>query len=156
LQNEYPDLFCTPSSAAGARLCYETKKAMPDKLMTLYRLGNLSSFAALSVDGTQVMPGEYLDMIFEDYGRGHTPSNFQGVSNADWAIYSQEFAQGRYASSSRLEQMLQNGHKLHMVFAMDPHRNTFSGNLTALNRCAEVFYDSTCTYDGTVYEKDWN
>lgn len=155
LQNEYPDLFCTPSGAAGARLCYETKKAMPDKLMTLYRLGYLSSFPAITVDGTSVQPGEYLDMVFEDYGRSHNPSNFQGVANADWAIYSQEFALGRYASTSSLQTIVNNGHKLHMVFALDPHRNTFSGNLSALNRCADVFYGSTCTYDGNVYEKDW-
>lgn len=155
LHNEYPELFCAPSSAAGARLSYETKKAMPDKLMTLYRLGYLSSFPTITVDNTAVQPGEYLDMVFEDYGRGHNPSNFKGVSNADWAIYSQEFAQGRYASKSSLQNIVSNGHKLHMVFALDPHRKTFSGNLSALNSCAEVFYGSTCTYDGNVYEKDW-
>lgn len=157
LQDDYPDIFCKESNLAGARLCYYTKKAMPDKLMTLYRLGNLNRFDKedLMIDGTKVLPGEYLDMVFEDYGRGMRQEYFKGVSKADWAIYSQEFAQGRYASTSDLNELVNNGHKLHMVFALDPHRDTFKGNLTALGRCASSFYGSTCNYSGVIYDKDW-
>ena len=155
LQDDYPQLFCDRSNAAGARLCYETKKAMPDKLMTLYRLGNLNKFDAITVEGTRILPGEYLDMVFEDYGRGMRQEYFEGVSKADWAIFSQEFAQGSYASTSDLNELVNTGHKLHMVFALDPHRDTFKGNLTALGRCASSFYGSTCNYSGVIYDKDW-
>ena len=52
----YPG-FVTPSIEAASRLCYECKRAMPDKLMEVYVYSRTGSL--YEVDGHQ--PGEYID-----------------------------------------------------------------------------------------------
>ena len=51
-------LFADHSEEAGARLNYETKKAMPDKYVTVYDVGY--SYADVTIDG--VVPGDYIDI----------------------------------------------------------------------------------------------
>lgn len=64
-------LLAQKSSDAGARLCYETKLAMPDKYMSIYSIGSIGSRMPASVDGTDA--SEFIDFIVADYGRSAQP-----------------------------------------------------------------------------------
>lgn len=79
-------LFAPKSKAAGDRLIFECKKAMPDLLMTSYQVGSCSGSSP--VDG--VLPGEYLDITVADYGG--TASCYQGMSLSQCSYMSSEFA----------------------------------------------------------------
>lgn len=87
-------LFTNRSTAAGNRLIYECKKAMPDLLMTSYQYG--SCLGNGTVDGH--LPGEYLDITVGDYGR--RASAYSGMTNAQCSYQSSEFALGRALPSA--------------------------------------------------------
>lgn len=148
-----PPGFVIPSNAAAARLCYETKKAMPDKLMCAYVYSRTITFP--EVDGVQ--PGEFLDWGIHDYG-GYRDlsSNYPGLEKSGMALYSQEFARERFASATNLSQMRRNGYGGHMIFAMDPFRPNFQRRqLPALRTIARTLFDDELVYDGKPFEKDW-
>ena len=42
-----------------------------------------------------------------------------------------------------------------MIFAMDPNRNNFYSQQSAMQNCAEAFYDADLEFDGKKYPKDW-
>lgn len=68
-----PDLnnpaFTSTSSQAAARLCFETKKAMPDKLVTVFAYGSM--YGVSSVDGVDA--DEWLDIVVPNYGGAAYP-----------------------------------------------------------------------------------
>ncbi|MDR1884206.1 MAG: DUF1735 domain-containing protein [Prevotella sp.] len=152
-QTPPPPGFVTPSNAAAARLCYETKRAMPDKLMCAYVYGRTSSFP--SVDA--VKPGEFVDWGIHDYGGSRDlGDNYPGLQRSGMALYSQEFAQGRMASEANLKQLRDGGYGGNMIFAMDPFRSNFRyTQLPSMQRMARILYDEELVYDGKPYEKDW-
>ena len=56
--------FVYPSTEAAARLCYETKQAMPDKLVTVFDYGQM--YGVDSVDGVDA--DEWIDIVVPNYG----------------------------------------------------------------------------------------
>lgn len=68
-----PDLdnpsFVFPSTKAAARLCYETKKAMPDKWVTVFDYGQM--YGVASVDGVDA--DEWIDVVVPNYGGAAYP-----------------------------------------------------------------------------------
>lgn len=144
--------FVTPSRAAASRLCYETKKAIGDKLVQVYVWSRTASL--YEVDGKQ--PGDYIDYALHDYGGSHSlGSAYPGLDKKRWGLYSQEYAQGRYATTYQLSQIVDGGYKTHMVFAMDPARSTWYGQKASLENIARIFYGETLVYDNKPYRKDW-
>lgn len=152
-QNPVPPGFVSPSSVAASRLCYETKKAMPNKLVTVYVYSTTSSLP--DVDGHK--SGEFVDYGIHDYG-GSTDlsSNYPGMPKSGMALYSQEFSRGYYASSNSLKALRNNGYGAHMIFAMDPNSSNFYGSqLPAMQNIANILFDDELVYDGKPYSKDW-
>ncbi len=145
--------FVDPSSAAAARLCYETKKVMPDRLMCTYVYGLLWSFP--DVDGVQ--PGDFLDWGMHDYGGSFDLSdNYPGLQKSGMALYSQEFARNYFASESDLQDLRSNGYGGHMIFAMNPYGANFSSSqLPAMQSIARILFDDELVYDENPYSKDW-
>ncbi|MDR1091488.1 MAG: DUF1735 domain-containing protein [Prevotella sp.] len=154
-QTPPPVGFVSPSNAAAARLCYETKKIMPDKLTCAYVYGRTYSFP--SVDGVQ--PGEFVDWGIHDYGGSSDLSgNYPGLQKSGMALYSQEFARNYYTSDSNLQRLRSNGYGGHMIFAMDPFRTNFSSRqLPAMESIAKILFDEELVYagDDKRYSKDW-
>nr|WP_320037481.1 DUF1735 domain-containing protein [uncultured Bacteroides sp.] len=147
-----PPGFVSPSSTAAARLFYECKQAMPDKLTCSYVYSRTSSLP--SIDGMQ--SGSFVDYGIHDYGRGtDLSSNYPGMSKSHMALYSQEFSLGRYTSDSNLQTLRTNGYGAHMIFAMDPNRSNLSRQMTAMQSIAKVLFDDELVYDGKPYSKDW-
>lgn len=147
----YPG-FVSQSYSAASRLCYETKKAIGDKLVQVYVYGYTASL--YTVDGKE--PGQYIDYAIHDYRQSHTlGAAYPGLDKKRWGLYSQEYAQGSYATSNQLKEIVNGGYKTHMVFAMDPFRDTWSGQKSSMELIATTFYGETLVYDNKPYRKDW-
>ncbi len=152
-QSPPPPGFVYPSNAAAARLCYETKKAMPDKLVTVYVYSRTRTLPA--VDGHD--SGTFVDYGIHDYGgSSDLSSNYPGLPRSGMALYSQEYAQGRTTSEANLRRLRDNGYGAHMIFAMDPLRSNFTySQKPSMERIAKVLFDDELVYDGKPFPKDW-
>lgn len=152
-QNPVPPGFVSPSSAAASRLCYETKKAMPNKLVCAYAYGSTSSLP--DIDGQQ--SGTFVDYGIHDYGgSSDLSSNYPGMLKSGMALYSEEFSRGYFASESNLKNLRNNGYGAHMIFAMDPNGSNFSSRqLPAMQQIAKTLFDDELIYNGKPCSKDW-
>ncbi len=150
---QYPG-FVSPSFTAASRLCYETKKAIGDKLVQVYVYTKTATLYA--VDGVQ--PGNYIDYALHDYGGTHSLENaYPGLPKERWGMRSQEYARGiSILNESTLRTMREQGYRTHMVFAMNPFHNSFSWRQKpSMEAIARAFYDDELVYDGKPYSKDW-
>ncbi len=152
-QTPVPPGFVAPSNAAAARLFFEAKKLMPDKLMCAYVYSRTRSFE--SIDGIE--PGEFVDWGIHDYGGSSDLSwNYPGLQKSGMALYSQEFALNRFTSENNLKRLRNNGYGGHMVFSLNPFRNNFTNRqLPALQMIAKTLFDEELVYNGQPYKKDW-
>ncbi len=114
-----PDLtnpyFTSPSSRAAARLCYETKLAMPDKLVTVFAYGQM--YGEDECDGVDA--DEWIDVAVANYGGKAYPVGSMGYEKCSGI--SMEFWQGWptfYASTA--QQILSGGYGWIMGFAPNP------------------------------------
>ncbi len=149
--NPIPPGFVSPSSAGAARLIYESKKAMPDKLVEVYVWSTTSSLP--SVDGEE--PGQWMDYALQDYGRGGDLSgNYPGLPKSGMAQLSSEYAQGRFCSESGLQSIRNDGYGAHMIFAMDPYRSNSARQRSHLETIARTLYDDELVV-GEPFPKDW-
>lgn len=146
--------FVAPSNDAAARLTYETKLAMPDKLVTVYVYHKTDSFPN-PVDGVQA--GNFVDYAIHDYGNSYDLSSYYpGLPKSRMALSPQEFNLNRYASAQKLKDLRTNGYGAHMIFAMDPNRANFtSRQLPAMKLIAKELYDDELVYLNKPYSKDW-
>lgn len=130
-------LFASPSSAAGARLLFETKKAMPEKLVTVYYLGEIHS-GIPAVDN--VLPGQFVDYVVADYGDVARP--MKGMTIKNCGGMSIEFNLGGGDSSESFARRQKNaGYGYYMFFALgctttltkdfDKYRNQVKRSQTA-------------------------
>lgn len=159
---DVPAGFVTPSSEAASRLIYETKKVMPEKLVTTYVYGALSYMT--TVDG--VAPGESVDIAISDYGAG--PADYEGLANTKISPWSAEYARGYFIGDYSLQQVISGGYKYYMIFAMDPNRTNFEdqvyeypwgswtqqGQLSHMKKLATYFYNDELVFDGVKYPAD--
>ena len=149
-----PTGFVNPSNDAAARLCYETKQAMPDRLVCAYVYKKTESFRN-PVDGVEA--GKFVDYGIHDYGNGYDlASNYPGMPKSGMALYSQEYARGITTSETNLKRLRDGGYGAHMIFAMDPLRYNFEyTQKPSMQRIAKVLFDDELVYDGKPYSKDW-
>lgn len=129
-----------PSGAAASRLLYETKKAMPDKTVMVYYLGNIYDYSITAVDGVE--PGEFVDYAVADYGRAAGP--MQGMTLSQCSGMSIELNRGSGDSSeSTARSQKERGYGYYMFFALG-HTTSLSGNdgfrsyKNQVNRCQNV------------------
>lgn len=148
-----PDLsnpWLAPSSAyAGSRLMYECKKAMPDKIVSLYNLGSMYSSRLEVIDG--ITPGEYCDYAVADYGGAASPG--PGMTLKQCGGMSIELNLGRGDSSeSTARQRKEAGYGYYMFFALNPAQYSYQ-----VYKCQNVcrgLYDVELNYPEYYYEKN--
>ena len=147
--------FVDSSSKAAARLCYEIKQAMPERIIAVYVYK--TTYSLPSVDGH--LAGEYVDYGIHDYGRSSDLSgNYPGMPKAHMALWSQEFHNqiGTEVTEEQLRNARNNGYLSHMIFAMDPLRQGFEvSELLEMQKIAKAYFDDELVYDGKPYKKDW-
>ncbi len=106
-------LFTRRSQAAGNRLFFETKKALPDKEMVSYQYGYALGNAP--VDG--VDPADYMDIFNGDYGRKGVA--YGNASLAACSYQSSEFAQWRYApTAAEVTNFVNSQYGFWMIFSL--------------------------------------
>ena len=152
-QNPPPPGFVAPSYRVASRLVYETKMAMPDKIVSVYAYSNTGQL--ISIDGKQ--PGEYIDYGIHDYGGSSNLAGwYPGLSKDGMALFSQEFSGRYFTPRYNLQSLRTNGYGAHMIFAMDPYRLNYSySQLPALKMIPEELFDDELEVDDNFYKKDW-
>ena len=148
----YPDLtipwFTTPSREAGNRLYFETKKAMPDKVMLSYQFG--SALGDGPVDG--IIPGDYMDICVGDYGRAGYP--YEGMTNANCSYQSSEFAQWRSTpSASSVSSFINSDYGYWMVFSLWNSASQLERDFNAMNYLSQGIYGQNLKKPTVFYPK---
>lgn len=148
----YPDLtipwFTTPSREAGNRLYFETKKAMPDKVMLSYQFG--SALGDGPVDG--IIPGDYMDICVGDYGRAGYP--YEGMTNANCSYQSSEFAQWRSTpSASSVNSFINSDYGYWMVFSLWNSASQLERDFNAMNYLSQGIYGQNLKKPTVFYPK---
>lgn len=127
--------FTNHSTAAGNRLYFETKKAMPDKIMMSYQFG--SALGNGPVDG--VIPGDYMDICVGDYGAKGYP--YEGMTRADCSYQSSEFAQWRSVPSERyVNEFVASDYGYWMVFSLWNDMREQQRDFNAMNLLSQGIY----------------
>lgn len=130
-------LFTMCTSEAGARLMYETKKAMPDKYVTTFQYGRMDGVGY--VDG--IAAGYWLDIAVANYGSAAYP--LTGMTKANCSGKSVEMARSGTISVSNARSIANSEYGYFMVFA--PWAANKQGNkyqFTSLSNLAEGLYGS--------------
>lgn len=167
-QTPTPPGFVPKSSEAAARLMYEVKRIMPDKLNIAYVLGELKNFSSegcffIDESGEKRGPEYYVDYIYINYYDDYLTDinrDFPGLKPSQVGMYSQEFAKGYWMSEEKLKQIKEQN-AVNFIFAYDPNRDTFdtpkngSTQLEQLQLTAKTLFDEDAVYDGNPYRKDW-
>lgn len=146
--------FVFPASVdAAARLVYETKKAMPDKLSMVYIYSLTASFQK-PVDG--VDPGLFIDYATANYGDNASVNSYKGITKKQLAPYSQEFARGNILSTEGAIDIGSNGFGANMIFSINPYRDNFAWmQMTGMRALAEGVFNDELVYSNIKHPKDW-
>lgn len=146
-----PDLsnpaFTNKSSAAAARLCYETKKAMPDKLVTVFDYGYM--YGTTNVDGVDA--DEWIDIVVPNYGSKAYPIG--NMTYKKCAGLAAEFSLGIGSSltTSSAQTLIKEGYGWFMGFAPSP--DNYSSIFSRLSG-AYTLYGSSLKEPTIFYKKD--
>lgn len=168
-----PGFVYPASGAAAARLIYETKRAMPDKLNIVYMAYMGDYFAGTyrpgrlynlpDVDGSP--SSEWVDYMLNDYRHDDRVAGFPAER---LGIYPEEYFKDVYNliyadSPDEYQQMLDAGSQVHMIFAMDPTRANFAQpnpnrtgyQLRSLQNIASHLFGDQLVWSGKTHAKDW-
>lgn len=164
-----PGFYANKSVEAGARLVYEIKRAMPDKVNIVYAMGEFMdmSSAGCTIDGMTI--NDYIDYVMEDYQATMMidfEHGFPGMPQSKYGWRSSQFAKGWWRTDDDLRGVEDRGN-CHFIFAMDPFRDSFdtpykngrkdpsgSTQLEELKRMARIFYNDELVYDEKPYLPD--
>ncbi len=140
------------SSAYAARLLYETKRAMPDRVVMAYLWSTLSS-NTYTIDG--MLPGQYVDYAIADYGAGG--GNYTGMATSQKMPWSQEFNLGRSVmqNTTTAINLRTGGYGGNMIFALDPTRINWPSRLNSLGYLTQGIWGEDIYWTGKTHLKDW-
>lgn len=140
--------FTSPSYEAGNRLYFETKKAMPDKVMLSYQFG--SALGNGYVDG--IAPGDYMDICVGDYGRAGYP--YDGMTLANCSYMSSEFAQGRsLPTTSSVNSFIESDYGYWMGFALWNSAGQLQSDFQRMNYLSVGIYGQDLKTPTVYYPK---
>ena len=148
-----PDLsnpwLTTPSTYASSRLMYECKAAMPEKIVSLYNLGDyMYSMKFQTIDGVE--PGQFCDYAVGDYGISAFPGI--GMTLKQCSGMSIELRRNVGNSTEKMARSRkEEGYGYYMFFALDP-----SLYKSQVGRCQTVckgLYEEALIYPTHSYAK---
>ncbi len=136
------------SPEAAGRLCYETKKAMPDKLISVFLWANM--FGCPEIDG--VSANEWVDLALRDYNQTFAKDWPLSIIGREKRAYiSMEFRRnlgGRLAEYSA-QTMLSDGYGWFMGFGLTP----VDGGMATFDRSYNRLKDGTVTLYGSLLKE---
>lgn len=155
--------FTTKSAAAGARLCYELKKALAEACSwptevsyfawgSLYTVGNVTD----QVTGVEHTPKEFIDFYVANYGSATSPYGDLEMSNCSGASIQLNY--GNTITTSKAQSIKEAGYGWCMWFAFDPSgtgsvSNNRTHSLYQFQNAAQGFYGQTVVAPTGVYNK---
>lgn len=151
----FPGFVFPASTDAAARLVYETKKAMPDKLCMVYIWALTASFQK-AVDG--VDPGLFIDYAAADYGVNASVNSYKGITKKQLATSSQEFSpeKNNIRTAAQIRGFVAQGYGANMIFAFNPYASNYAWvQVTGLNALAEGAYNDELVDSKVRYPKEW-
>lgn len=151
--SDNPDLsnpaLAPVSAEAGARLCYETKKAMPDKMVSVYVFGSM--YGVSKVDGVDA--SEWLDFVVGDYGLSSYVDPIGNMTRKQCSGLSMQFYSGQSMDLDVPEarKLLAGGFGWYMGFAAHPK---FYPDILKRLTGTEVLYGSSVKNPIVFYKKN--
>lgn len=137
-----PDLsnpcYTDQSAAAAARLFYETKRRMPDKLVVAYSYSKVNiSYFPTEIEGQDI--SEWVDIAVADYGLSTSPRGNMSWSQCSGC--SMEFNRGNGGNFSSVvgRSLLTSGRGWFMGFAPDPVKTSDYGDDVIKNHWQNIF-----------------
>ncbi len=147
--------FVTWGTDPAARLCYELKKAMPDKWVITYMYMMMYNFRK-QVDGMN--PGDFIDYALNDYGGKLGESYYLGMSKSQVGINSTNWSPGywrNYGDEKSLRAVRDGGYGAYMGYCLDHQTNTWNMQLTQLKNMAKYLYDDELLDSGYRPKPEW-
>ena len=152
--DEYSDMpdtdnpsFDYPSTEAAARLCYETKLAMPDKLVTVFDYGQM--YGVDKVDGVDA--DEWIDIVVPNFGGSAYPIGKMGYEKCAGIAMEFNLDIGGNLDSWGVNKLLSKGYGWYMGFAPFPSRYDYIFRRLS---GAEQLYGSRLKNPTVFYKKD--
>lgn len=153
-RSDIPGVAPASSTLLTSRLCYEVKKAMPDKEVIAYNYSNTAYLSA--VDG--VYPKDYIDWVINDYGSWSQGSYEGGMPLSKMTPNSMNCAPGTQrwtATTSTLNSLKSQGWGGYMVYCLDFAINTWNNQWYYLNRIANSLFNDTLVDTGYRPVAEW-
>lgn len=136
------------NTRAAARLCYETKRLMPDKLVTVYAYGSM--YGTPEVEGVDA--SEWIDIVVADYGL--TASPIGNMTLKQCSGRSMEMARGPYEDWGA-GNLKQQGYGWYMMFDLYANgcENKYRTQIRACQSVAESMYGVRMPQPENYWEK---
>lgn len=134
------------STKAAARLCYETKKAMPDKWVTVFDYGYM--YGVASVDGVDA--DEWIDVVVPNYGGSASPIGNMGYEKCAGMAMELNLGSGGSLTGSRAQSLMNSGYGWFMGFAPSPEK--YSSIFYRFNGGPEVLYGAALKQPTIFYK----
>ncbi len=161
----YPDTsnpwFTNQSASAGARLCYELKKAMAEECywptdVSLFEWGALYNLPEVTIDGVTHKQSEFIDWTCANYGSASSPYGDLTYANCSGASIQLNYSNTIYDST--LSTIKDTGYGWVMWFAFDPSgtggiANNRSHSMTQFEKTAQALYGQGMKQPQNVYNK---
>lgn len=138
------------SSAAAARLCYETKQAMPDKLVTVFDYSYMGIHGyPTEIEGKTIK--EWVDISVPNYGSSSSPAGDMTMKQC--AGLAMEFNGGwNSLSASTAQGLKERGYGWFMGFAANP--KLYGDIFSRLSGGGTVLYGSEVAAPTVFYKKN--
>lgn len=137
-----------------ARLCYETKRAMPDKLCTVYYIGACIPAPAIGANGFNMQiegmnPGDFIDYsYYAQYGSWSDGWNtIKGMKKSQWGSYSLDIQE---SWPYMMDQTVKGGYGVQILYDLRPN----SGQ-SLIKTVAKGLYGEDAIHSGINYGIDW-
>lgn len=139
-------------AAPYARLLYEVKRLMPDKLVTVYQIGQAMGRDGkgfnMMIDG--VRPGDFIDYAYTDYGALYDVLHL-GMTRSQWGVGSLDMTYEGESNPENIQYNRREGYGLQMVYNL----KAGNGQKTPLGDVAKYIYDDEVVWSGKSHAKDW-
>lgn len=146
--------FEKPSKQASARLMYECRKAMPDKILSFYDWNEYVPTG--NVENGQAV-GEIVDyMYYGMYGQwaGGREANITGLGKTKYSPYpvnlKYDFGGQSGFETARIEQSRKEGYGIQMFYNLKPRDYDYS---PAFNRLGKLLFDDGVNWTGRIFDK---
>lgn len=134
---------------AGMRMMYETKRAMPDKINSVYTVG-FNYKKGLKVDGS--IPGEFIDIIIPNYGGTSAPDEGMTLANCCAMSLQLNAITGGNSNEYWARNIAKQGYGWFMYYALEPSKYNFG--VPKLKSLSRGLYEDKLVEPVYYYKKD--